>query len=438
MSLLFPSWYEQLQPASWRGLPFGVLDSEIQRGRMVAVHEYPYRDGVWVEDLGRAGRRIGVRGWLIGDDVIARRKAFAAACEVAGSGTLVHPQLGPMQLVLARPASIKDQWDEGLMARLDLEFIETATILYPVRPVSLFRQIISAVASVIAAVRKVIATVMGAIFAVAGAVASVIATVHQFVGLVTSLVTDPLAVFNSVLGLVGSFGRFATGARSTLQAPDATVSSLLAAATTARTTIGDDATTAIAAAGSAIGAPDPLATAIFALVADAAAFATNPADQVRLLANLAAYQPAGPAGSGAPGAAQAAARNAVGDLCRQAALAQLATAAANYQPTSRQDALGLQTQVVALLDAEITLAGDAGNDDLYLSLLGLRTALVQRLYAAAGTLPDLVTISTNAPMPSLALAYRQYLDATRADEMVLRANPPHPAFMPTSFEALAT
>ena len=30
----------------------------------VAVHEYPYRDTVWVEDLGRSARKFTLRGFL--------------------------------------------------------------------------------------------------------------------------------------------------------------------------------------------------------------------------------------------------------------------------------------------------------------------------------------------------------------------------------------
>ena len=42
-------WAASLQPASWNGIPFAVRASQIRRGRRVAVHEYPFRDDVWVE-----------------------------------------------------------------------------------------------------------------------------------------------------------------------------------------------------------------------------------------------------------------------------------------------------------------------------------------------------------------------------------------------------
>jgi prophage DNA circulation protein len=94
------AWQDSLQPASWRGISFGVLDSEIRRGRRVAVHEYPYRDIVWVEDLGRATRRYGFRGFYVGDDCYQVEQEMLAAAEVSGAGNLVHPSLGSLTVNL--------------------------------------------------------------------------------------------------------------------------------------------------------------------------------------------------------------------------------------------------------------------------------------------------------------------------------------------------
>ena len=82
------------------------------------------------------------------------------------------------------------------------------------------------------------------------------------------------------------------------------------------------------------------------------------------------------------------------------------------------------------------MAGNQTEDDVYASLRVLRASVVSTLTQSAGGLPSLVTVTTATPMPALALAQRLYADGTRADELVDRARPKHPAFMPTSFEAL--
>jgi prophage DNA circulation protein len=60
------------------------------------------------------------------------------------------------------------------------------------------------------------------------------------------------------------------------------------------------------------------------------------------------------------------------------------------------------------------------------------------LATRGAALPASVQINTPAPQPSLVLAQRLYRDPTRADQLVVFADPVHPAFMPTSFGALAS
>jgi prophage DNA circulation protein len=82
------------------GVNFAVLSEDMTHGRRVAVHEYPYRDTAWVEDMGRAARKITLRGFIVqdstvyGGSVIAQRQALIAACEQKDTATLIHPTLG--------------------------------------------------------------------------------------------------------------------------------------------------------------------------------------------------------------------------------------------------------------------------------------------------------------------------------------------------------
>lgn len=45
-------WQDSLRQASFGGVPFGVDIAAGQNGRKVAVHQYPWRDGAWPEDMG--------------------------------------------------------------------------------------------------------------------------------------------------------------------------------------------------------------------------------------------------------------------------------------------------------------------------------------------------------------------------------------------------
>jgi prophage DNA circulation protein len=68
-------------------------------------------------------------------------------------------------------------------------------------------------------------------------------------------------------------------------------------------------------------------------------------------------------------------------LLRRYALAQLAVVLTTYQPSSQDDANATLGNAVSLFDAEITTAGDAGDDDSYESLRSLRQSVVADLVA---------------------------------------------------------
>lgn len=144
-----------------------------------------------------------------------------------------------------------------------------------------------------------------------------------------------------------------------------------------------------------------------------------------------------PAGLDAVSLAVARAATVSAALCRRAALVALCRACAAYQPTSYDDAQGLQAQATGLLDAEILLAADAGDDASYAALRALRTAVARDLGARGADLAPLRDFAFGAMLPAPVLAYRLYRDATRTDELVARVDPAHPAFMPATFRALS-
>ena len=92
--------YAEQQAASWRDLPFVVATDREAAGRRWAVHEYPFRDDAWPEDMGKLPRRFSFAAFLTGPDVLAQRARMVEAAEAPGEGELVHPVYGAMTVAL--------------------------------------------------------------------------------------------------------------------------------------------------------------------------------------------------------------------------------------------------------------------------------------------------------------------------------------------------
>lgn len=183
--------------------------------------------------------------------------------------------------------------------------------------------------------------------------------------------------------------------------------------------------------------PAEMASAAQALAAALLAAATSQGDALRLLKDLADFHPADPTSTAAIGESMAEMQSACGDLFRRAAVVALARASADYEPTSYDDAANVRSLVCSLLDAEIIRAGDQGEDASYNALRALRVAVAQDLTERGASLARIAEVDIPAPQPALTLAHRLYRDPARADDLISRGGPVHPAFMPTRFKALS-
>ncbi len=184
--------------------------------------------------------------------------------------------------------------------------------------------------------------------------------------------------------------------------------------------------------------PSDLALAAQGLAAALSASAINAGDAMRLLSVMAAPTATIVPINTAVGAAMAAMQNAMGDLFRRAAVVEIAIASSTYQPSSSNDAATVRTMVCTLLDNEILVAGNQSEDGVFSALRTLRAAVVADLNARGAGLASVRTFKLNASLPACVIAQQIYGDPSREAELVTQANPPHPAFMPTTFTVLSS
>jgi len=458
-------WTQSLRQASFRGVPFAVYGADLRAGRRVAPHQYPGRDIPYVEDMGRSMRLIRLTGFLVSDSLIygggdarEQRDALVAAAENAGSGTLVHPSLGNLTVSVPDGGlQVVERWDKGRYFELILTFIESGERIFPstqASTVSLLDKLAKAlglsaaldfVRAVIGGINQVLNTIEGVIrfgSAIIGMVISVVAGFQELVGRITR---DMRSIMGLSGLLTGNYGRYANGNVSSALiasrkplASGATMDDLLARNTANRAAV----QTAQANLTTAAGALDARSGELFvsavqgvldALVAGIA----DPGDALALLGPLAQYTPGRFTSSSTIGAAQATAQAATSALLRRLSLVSLAQVVAVYAPASSDEALVTLATVVGYIDAEITVAGDAGDDGSYTALRALRQGVVSALTTTGATLPQLETFAFRAPLPALVMADRLYGDPGRADELIGEADPIHPAFMPVTVKALA-
>ena len=111
--------------ASFRGVKFHVAGISDRGEKALAVHEYPYRPGAEVEDLGRRPRAVPVKAIFWGRNYVSEVSALIKAFEESGKGELVHPLFGTLQ-VCVKSWSIDHDAEKRDYAAVDFEFVEAS------------------------------------------------------------------------------------------------------------------------------------------------------------------------------------------------------------------------------------------------------------------------------------------------------------------------
>jgi prophage DNA circulation protein len=445
-----------LQKAYWRGVPFSVTGEVTRKGRKVAVHEYPFRDGGWAEDMGRALRVFSFTGYLTGDIAAAMQLLLDSAAEAPGPGLLLHPTIGAQQVMLLSCSTAVHK-DQMRVIECQLEFIEAGEPNFLLSLVATAIQVVSAATSGLTALGGSIGSNGGAVAAEgAEVIAEGVNVVGSFGVTCQSYASDPGGLVSLATGINlpdpdQTLGRFAFGNVSAMTPcvidvngnadVDATVTNMTQTIAVNRTALRQANTAAVAAAG--LFSAATASAMVSALAAETEALRSvmvDPADQVRVFLTLAVWtytDAVTTAGVVGLPAAMGTLRDAMAATARRVALTSLAQASAAYRPVSYQDALAVRETVSDAIEVEMVAAADAGDDDAYTALRALRIAVINDLTTRGATLPDVVTVTLPSSLPALTAAQRLYRDASRSDELTAEADVAHPAFLPMTMQVLA-
>ncbi|MDO5531427.1 DNA circularization protein [Sutterella sp.] len=417
---------DQLLDASFRGVPFYVETSDMRVGRRTQVHEYPQREKPYVEDLGRATRRLTFQAFVVGTDYIAQANALLAAIEKPGAGTLVHPQLGEMQATLTAVSVL--HFDQALgRATVTLEAVEAGELVFlnssddseaaaleiadelQQSAISAFIESVdlTAVSDYIdAAMEGDLAEVLGIV------AASDLAQVFDFATEVAELASEGLAI---ITGGPSVFAQRLAGALGL---------SFWATTVTAWSRVGKQITNLLG--------KDELSSGTKKLAAAEAEGTTLSAVSRQTMTNRAALetvtrrlliaQMAGVSAlvgtsvdSTSPGAV-------VTFVDEETSSGEETVVAQSYD-----ELIELREDLLDALNAEMLIETD---DEVYQLLDEARVAIFEAITARADTASRLVTVTPTDVMPALVLAYDWHDDASRDREIAMRNGVKHEGFVP--------
>ncbi|GJE54583.1 DNA circularization N-terminal domain-containing protein [Methylobacterium thuringiense] len=390
-----------LWPASFRGVPFYVMNDEEGGGRRLVIHEFPGRDDPFVEDLGAKARKYEVTAYLASMSAAGEAAALTAICTRRGAGLLVLPTHGPI-LVRAEDFKRSRERDKLGYIAYTLSCVQEGFATALASAASL--------ANLIFVAADVVQSVIGSAFA-----ASLIFDAPEYVvtsavaGFETAVATlDVVRTDNPIDPAVSLDQRVALA--DTANAASSLIEDTPAAA-------GESVVISARALGDGLDAA--VAAPVFLAVVEAAASSELPAtaslNRRRAAANA----------------------NATSRLLRVAALTAYAEAMARRTFSSRPEGVTARADTAEYFDAELEACNGGSDADLFDALEGLRNSVIGYLSSVITTLAPVVTVETRIRLPAVVMAYRLYEDPTRAGELVDRNAVRVPSRLPLVFEALA-
>lgn len=137
------SWRDNLLTASFRGAKFRVSSHTGSIGRRNVISQFPYRDSTRVEDLGLDADEYSIEAYVIsnsnnadkdfynGGDYFGQRNALINALKKKGPGTLIHPYLGTIRVVVSGKVSFSENIGEGGICKFSIKFVVAGKEDYP-------------------------------------------------------------------------------------------------------------------------------------------------------------------------------------------------------------------------------------------------------------------------------------------------------------------
>ena len=122
--------WETLREASFRNVPFFLVEDEGTSGRRAIPRAFPKKETGWTEDNGAVLTQQQINAKLLGQNFQAQLTALLNALNTPGPGELVHPWFG-IQRVQVGKVTHRLSTEEGGIAYVSFEVFEAGQRLFP-------------------------------------------------------------------------------------------------------------------------------------------------------------------------------------------------------------------------------------------------------------------------------------------------------------------
>ena len=410
--------WENLRPASFRGVAFEVESHSESGGRRVELHEYPLRDTPYAEDLGKKAGKWQIEAFLVNgkSGYAERRDKLREALNASGPGTLIHPYLGELS-VSVDGYSLKETTREGGYCTFSISFVEAGQ---PVEP-DVEKDTAANVLDKAEAAKEA---------ATAGFLDEYMPLLEDLEGLagkVPALLSEATAFLGTPLSILS---RAQSAASSVLALPDRLASRILGYLGTIRQLGG------IATSGLKMNALTALLDKKSAGTASSWLVTSN-----GVIAGIVGETSWPQAGGGSigggtpspetPGVVASTVANRAEtpliDLIAAGAVIEAAIESADADYGTADDALASRD---AVLEAIVEVQRANCSDAVFTALSELAAAVNEDLTTRGAELPKLGSATLSMSMPALAASYRLYGDVGQADAIVARHRIRHPGRVP--------
>lgn len=453
------TWRESLSEASFRGTKFYVSNSDAGVGRRTVVHQYPFREENYVEDMGIDSSEFTITAYVIANksnnfNYFNDRDKLIRALKTEGSGELTHPYFGKQSqtVSLVGKARITESSAEGGICYFTMTFVRTGVNRYAEEGQDyvssmdkqatktqnslvdsfggkyLTNVIGPALSSLKTIVQKAYNAQRKILMAIQGGPRAMISTALGYTdSAAANLFDSTMANACSLAGnLVSSFNSFKNVGGIVGDIPDNLVSGICSNITTKREGGVTPSTTS---------QPNQIEQSLAISMVSQMIQMSSLRNEVN---STVVFSPT----TASEGADQELLLNLIINL-GLVATTQIAT---RTDFKSQDEAQWMMEQVNNAIDAQLNIIGDNANystyinygidtqdDDSFLAMQDLRRTFTTAMQGLAVNLPQIIDYNVkDGSMPALVLSYNKYKDINRESEIITRnqIKIPHPAFLP--------